>query len=221
MLSDCMDAVAIFSCRERAAIVGGFGAEGVEAKPAFQLCGGVVMVVAPVAVVVVAGGIAEAGGQGEGVRVLVKDPGGDGGAAALGGEPGCEVRQRPRIGVGGVDGLSGVSSAGAAVEEGAQGLLSVVLGGGRGLSGFLEKAVVGVALGYGGQPVPGGQDVGMGSCSELCELVFQGGQREDAVQHRVVPDGADETAVLVVLDEVMVAMGGEGQWVELEGVEDR
>ena len=68
--------------------------------------------------------------------------------------------------------------------------------------------------------MPGGQQVGIRPGQRLL-LVLKQLEGQLGVQQRVVDPAPDQPAVLVVLDQVVIGVAGEGQGVEPEGVHRR
>ena len=203
-----------------AILTGGFGPEAGKSKPAGQFPLRIVALRAPLAVCVLTGRVAQQFQDFAGLGEFVQHPGRHGRVAAGHGEPGQGIGQGPalllRVGEDAL-GLAGAGLTGQAAPDGLSGLLA---GGPGQLSQFFEQQVETGGIVQGGQPVPGGQQVAVRPGQRLL-LVLKQLEGQLGVQQRVVDPAPDQAAVLVVLDQVVVWVVGEGQGVEPEGVHRR
>ena len=91
---------------------------------------------------------------------------------------------------------------------------------GRPSQGRKESVKAGPGVVRAGQPVPGGQHVGVRFTQRFL-LIAENVQAEPGVQLRVVDTSAFELSVLIVLDQMVVGMAGEGQGIEPQGIHRR
>ena len=175
---------------------------------------------APGALGAQAAGVAQLAGQRSGPWKLVPDPGGQDRVAAGHGEPGQGEGQVPAVAAGLVRYGPGLLLAGAAPEQVVYDRAGLRAGGPVSLSEVGKDPVeAGVAVG-GGQPVPGGEQVGCGVGKGIL-LVGEEVEGELAVQVGVVSAAPAELALLVVLHQVVVGVAREGQRVESQRVHCR
>lgn len=70
------------------------------------------------------------------------------------------------------------------------------------------------------EKVPGTQQIGV-CVPKSRALVLKETERNSRIEHRVVPLRAKEPGILIVLDEMVIGVGGEGEWVQTQRVDDR
>ena len=195
------------------------------------------MFAAPCAAGIGAGTVPQAAHQGAGFRELVANPRRHDRIAPGHRQPRQRVGQRPAtvcrrpcvrsdfcVAARRVHCCSGVRGTDSARNQPANGGLGVGFAGtghpsNRSKEG-VEPGVTGIAppsAGQCGQPVPGDESVRTRTVQRL-SLVVKQLECKARVKFRVIALPPHQTAVLVVLDQVMVGMGGKGQWTQAQCV---
>ena len=206
---------------QRPAIIAGWlGAEIVKAEPPGQLPAGVVPLSAPAAAGVRAGVIAQAADQAASLGELVTHPGRHDGVAPGHRQPRQRVGQFPAV----PSGILGCplrrGPAGCPVETSLDDRVRLRLGGPRRLPYLREEPVEPHAAIRRSQPVPGSEQVRR-CLAESLLLIGEHLQRQAGVQVGVVEPSPPELSVLIMLDQVVIGIAGEGQGVEPERVHRR
>ena len=200
---------------------GRFGAEVVEVEPAPEFRAGVVHLSAPSAVGRRAGVVAQLGEQLARLGKLVSYPGRHHRVSAGHGQPGQHVGQGPAMFARARDDGPAPRGASPPREQTIDGVTRLAAGwprqGAQRPEQPIERRVVAAAR---RQPVPGEQQIGI-NLAECGALVFEERQREPGVVLWIVAPFADEIAILVVLDQVVVRILRERERTQHERVQGR
>ena len=200
----------------------GSGAKTLISEPAFQLPARVMALPAPAAGRIGARGVPEAAHQSPRVRKLVAHPGRHHRVAAGHGKPCQGIGQRPAELVRIRNDIACPGRAGGVLQPPSDRRPSLRLRWPVSPSKLAEEPVQGAvhAPGLSAQPVPCAEQVRCGLRQRLA-LVAVELQRNAGVELGIVHPAALQTAVLVVLDETVIGVAGEGEWAETQRVNGR
>ena len=200
-----------------------FRPEAPEIEPAGEFLAGIVPFPAPGAGRIGAGGVPEPTHQPPGFRELVAHPGRHHRVAPRHRQPCQRVGQRPARPVRFRHDSTAVGRAGGICQPPPYRRERLGIRRAAQAANLGEKIVEGAAralrLGR-GQPVPRRQQVRRGFPQRL-PLVAEDIQRETGVEFRIVYSPALESAVLVVLDQVMIGIAGKGEGAEPQRIQRR
>ena len=198
------------------------GTEVVEPEPALELLARVMALPAPAAGGILAGHVPQPPHQATRLGELVAHPGRHDRIASRHRQPSQGISERPAAS-GFRHHLTGMNVAPGPVQPRADGRARFGVRRTLGAAEFHEEGIQGtvaVLRLWCDEPVPGRQKVGV-SFPQGAALVPEHFQRQPGVQLGIVQLAAPDSAVLIMLHEMVMGIAGKGERAETEGVDGR